>query len=92
MIAPLHVEVGKEVTFNGYADDYGRKIDAIQFSLDEGENWTTFDVSESVGELAVQWTFSYTPPKPGLYRLLVRSVNEEGTASPTADVVEFTAR
>ena len=63
----------------------------VQFSLDDGEHWTTYDVSDSTDELWVHWTFSYTPERPGLYRLLVRSVNDEGAVSPLADVAEFMA-
>lgn len=91
MIAPMKVSVGKRVTFSGYAEDYGRRIVSVQFSLDDGEHWTTYDVSDSIDELWVHWTFSYTPERPGLYRLLVRSVNDAGAASPLADVAEFTA-
>ena len=82
MIAPMQVEVGKPVTFSGYAEDYGRQIVSVQFSLDN---------AESSSELWVHWTFSYTPERPGFYRLLVRSVNDEGVESPLADVAEFTA-
>lgn len=91
MIVPMQVEAGKPVTLSGYAENYGNQISSVQFSFDNGRNWTTFDVSDSAPELSVQWSFSYTPPKPGFYRLLVRSVAEDGTASPLADVAEFTA-
>ena len=91
MIAPMQVEVGKPVTFSGYAEDYGKQIVAVQFSLDNGEHWTSYDVSESASELWVHWAFAYTPEKPGFYRLLVRSVNSDGDESPLADVAEFTA-
>ncbi len=91
MIAPMQVEVGKPVEFSGYAEDYGKQIVSVQFSLDNGENWTTYDVSSSSSELWVHWNFAYTPQKPGFYRLLVRSVNSDGAASPLADVAEFTA-
>lgn len=91
MIAPMVVEVGKPVVFSGYAEDYGKHIVSVQFSLDNGAHWTDYDVSDSASELWVYWTFSYTPKQPGLYRLLVRSVNVEGAASPLADVAEFTA-
>ena len=45
MIAPLSVEVGRPVRFEGYAEDYGVPIVTVQFSLDDGENWTDYDVS-----------------------------------------------
>ena len=35
------------------------------------------------------WHFSYTPKQEGLYQLLVRSINEDGDASPLPDSVEF---
>ena len=82
MIAPMQVSVGKPVTFSGYAEDYGKQIVSVQFSLDNGANWTTYDVSDSTDDLWVHWTFSYTPERPGFYRLLVRSVNDAGAASP----------
>ena len=78
MIAPLAVEVGRPVRFEGYAEDYGVPIVTVQFSLDDGENWTDYDVSGSTGDRWVHWTFEYTPEAPGAYCLLVRSVNERG--------------
>ena len=90
-VVEIVVSVGKPVTFSGYAEDYGKQIVSVQFSLDNGANWTTYDVSDSTDDLWVHWTFSYTPERPGFYRLLVRSVNDAGAASPLADVAEFTA-
>ena len=60
MIAPLAVEVGRPVRFEGYAEDYGVPIVTVQFSLDDGENWTDYDVSGSTGDRWVHWTFEYT--------------------------------
>lgn len=91
MIAPMQVQVGRPVRFEGYAEDYGCPIVAVQFSLDGGETWTDYDVSSSTGDLWVHWTFEYTPECPGSYCLLVRSVNERGEASPEPDIAEFTA-
>ena len=71
MIAPLSVEVGRPVRFEGYAEDYGVPIVTVQFSLDDGENWTDYDVSASTGDRWVHWTFEYTPEVPGTYCLLV---------------------
>lgn len=89
MIVPMQVEAGKPVTLSGYAEDYGKQIVSIQFSLDGGSHWTTYDVSDSTSDLWVYWTFSYTPEKPGTYRLQVRSVNSEGKTSPLSDVAEL---
>ena len=79
MIAPMAVEVGRPVRFTGYAEDYGVPIAAVQFSLDGGETWIDYDVSE------------YTPEVAGSYCLLVRSVNDRGEVSPEPDTASFTA-
>ncbi|MFR5091265.1 MAG: hypothetical protein ACLTDR_03890 [Adlercreutzia equolifaciens] len=84
MIAPLTVEAGRPVRFEGYAEDYGVPIVTVQFSLDDGENCTDYDVSGSTGDRWVHWTFEYTPEAPGTYCLLVRSVNERGGGGPGA--------
>ena len=69
MIAPMQVSVGKPVTFSGYAEDYGKQIVSVQFSLDNGANWTTYDVSDSTDDLWVHWTFSYGQPARGRGRV-----------------------
>ena len=67
MIAPLAVEVGRPVRFEGYAEDYGVPIVTVQFSLDDGENWTKaqdFDFGDKTNTsttgtyAAEQWTVS----------------------------------
>lgn len=47
MIAPVQGKVGQPVTFEGYADDYGSHIVALEFSLDGGTTWARQDVSAS---------------------------------------------
>lgn len=89
MIAPSVYELGQTITFNGYADDYGTHIVAVEFSLDGGESWSRCDTSSSNGNLAVQWSFQYEPKTPGRYRFMVRSVTEDGRVSPMAATTEF---
>ena len=91
MIGSVRGTVGVPLVFEGYANDFDKAIRAVQFSLDGGENWTSYDVSDSSPDLWVHWTFTYTPERPGTYQLLVRSVNADGDASPLADSAEFTA-
>lgn len=92
MIAPQEVELGRTITFSGYADDYDKRIVAMQFSLDEGRTWATHDVSDTTADLWVRWTYSFCAEEPGRYRLRVRSVNEDGKASPSAAVADFYVR
>lgn len=89
MIVPTLGKVGHPVTFTGYADDYGTKIVAIEFSLDNGENWTRHETADASPDLWVHWTFTYTPEKVGSYQLKVRSVNEDGKTSPVSAVAEL---
>lgn len=92
MIASQNIEIGKTITFQGYADDYDKAVVAMQFSLDDGSSWVTHDVSDTTADLWVHWTYSYTPDKPGSYRLRVRSVNDRGRTSPCDAVVDFIVR
>ena len=55
MIAPLQVEVGKPVTFDGYAEDYGKPIVSVEFSLDNGEHWTRYDTPNTNDYQNVTW-------------------------------------
>lgn len=89
MISPQELKVGQTVTFRGYADDYDKRIVAVQFSLDEGRTWSTHDVSDTTADLWVHWTYAFSPERPGSYRLRVRSVNEEGRTSPASAVADF---
>ena len=81
--------VGKPMAFEGYADDYDKAIVAMEFSLDGGATWTRHATEGAVAGKVLSWKFVYTPQEPGSYQLRVRSVNEDGTFSPLADVVNF---
>ena len=87
-----HVEndfyVGDEIAFEGYADDCGDPIVAVEFSLDGGETWTSYE-TEAVAEKWVYWNFVYKAETPGEYKLSVRAVTESGKVSPLAANVVF---
>ena len=61
----------------------------MEFSLDNGVHWTRYDLEGTTAERWVSWTFAYTPEAPGAYQMKVRSVNEDGDASPIAAVHTF---
>lgn len=89
MIPQMTCKPGEEVRFSGYAIDYGKAIAAVEFSLDGGAHWTRYETPGADDIRRVNWEFSYAPTAPGNYTLLVRSVNEDGKASPTPDTVEL---
>ena len=66
-----------------------KRIIAVEFSLDNGAHWTRYDLEGTTAERWVSWTFAYTPEAPGAYQMKVRSVNEDGDASPIAAVHTF---
>ena len=53
------------------------------------QHWTRYDLEGTTAERWVSWTFAYTPEAPGAYQMKVRSVNEDGNASPIAAVHTF---
>ncbi len=76
-------KVGEQVGFKGYAYDYDRPVEAVEFSLDQGSTWTRHETPGAVAGCMVWWTFDYTPEEPGVYELLVRAVSTEGRVGPT---------
>ena len=82
-------KVGDMVTFEGYADDCGTQVVAVEFSLDNGETWTSFDTTSSSTDSWVYWSFDYVTEQAGIFKLDVRAVTEDGTVSPLASSVVF---
>lgn len=82
-------KVGDMVSFEGYADDCGVKVASVEFSMDGGETWTSFDTSSSNAEDWVYWHFDYVAETAGTFKLDVRAVTEDGTVSPLASSVVF---
>ena len=69
---------GEPYTFEGYAHAFQYGIDAIEFSLDNGETWTRFDTTAAKRGKWLYWNFTWTPEKPGAYVLSVRAFAEDG--------------
>jgi DMSO/TMAO reductase YedYZ molybdopterin-dependent catalytic subunit len=84
------IALGDTVTFEGYADDLGEPIAAIEFSMDGGETWTSYPTEKATTESWVYWYFNYTPKEVGTYRLTARAITAAGTVSPLESTVTFT--
>ena len=82
--------VGDQINVEGYADDCGKAIKAIEFSMDGGETFTTCETAGATGDAWVYWHFGYTAEAAGTYKLDMRAVAEDGTVSPLASSVVFT--
>lgn len=83
-------KVGDQIGFEGYADDFNTAITAVEFSLDGGETWTSYETANTTSRLWVYWHFDYTAEQAGTYRLDVRARAADGTVSPLASSVVFT--
>ncbi len=81
--------VGESMLFEGWADDYDRRIVAIEFSLDGGASWVRHEAAGTDAVRWVWWRFEWTPEVAGDYSMRVRSVNEDGEASPVPAVHSF---
>lgn len=87
MIAEIDAVVGHRVVMSGYGQDFEIPITAIEFSANEGRQWTRYEVDSATAERNVNWRFEFVPPKIGRYHLLVRAVRADGKVSPqTASV------
>lgn len=77
------------IQFEGYADDCGSPIEAVEFSLDGGETWTAYETANATTDRWVYWTFTYVPQTAGSYELMVRARTQDGAVSPMASSVSF---
>ncbi|MDO4547279.1 MAG: molybdopterin-dependent oxidoreductase [Clostridia bacterium] len=82
-------ESGSQITFEGYADDFDVAISAVEFSMDGGNTWTSYETQDVSTNKWVYWYFTYEAAEPGAYRLDVRSRTADGKVSPMASSIEF---
>lgn len=82
MIGTVMGKAGHPVTVEGYAQDFGFPVAAVQFSCDDGCTWTAYDTPDADGDCNVNWAFTFTPPRPGRYELLVRAMSADGRVTP----------
>lgn len=83
-------QAGQEIVFEGYADDCGSSIVAVEFSMDGGETWTAYETEGATADKWVFWNFCYTPEEAGVYQLTARARTADGVVSPLASSLLFT--
>lgn len=86
------IEAEKPFTFEGFADAYELKVEKIEFSMDRGKTWTSFNVPDVDNERWVYWYFTFTPEQVGSYVLQVRARAEGDLISDEPTVVMVTAK
>ncbi|MDO4549501.1 MAG: molybdopterin-dependent oxidoreductase [Clostridia bacterium] len=83
---------GNEITFEGYADDCGDPIVAVEFSLDGGENWKSYATPDATADRWVYWRFAFTPETAADYQLSVRARTASGNVSPLEAKLLFSVK
>jgi len=74
--------VGSQVTIGGVAFAGDRGISAVEVSTDGGRTWTaaTLEALPLSNLTWMLWTFDWTPPASGSFKIVARAV--DGTATP----------
>jgi DMSO/TMAO reductase YedYZ molybdopterin-dependent catalytic subunit len=77
------LDAGRGAIVKGIAFDGGYGIEQVLLSTDKGTSWQAAELGQDLGKYSFrQWTFPWTPPRAGLYRLLVRATNRIGESQP----------
>ncbi len=64
----------------------------IEFSMDNGETWTSYDVGDVDTAKWIWWNFTFTPEQEGAYVLSVRGTTVDGDVSYKAHEVLVNAK
>jgi len=81
------VRVGRPVALKGIAFDGGYGIREVQISADSGKTWRGAELGKDLGRFSFrEWSATWTPPKAGSARLMVRAVNAVGESQPTTSL------
>jgi sulfite dehydrogenase (cytochrome) subunit A len=74
------IKAGQPVEVKGIAWDGGFGIADVLLSFDEGATWTSAKLGSDLGRFAWrQWTYAFTPAKPGAATIMVSARNNAGT-------------
>ena len=85
----LIIAPGEKYEFEGYAYAMDEQVTSVEFSMDGGETWTSFDTTDSDKYRWVYWHFTWTAPEKetGGYVLQVRATTDNGRVSYEPDQV-----
>jgi DMSO/TMAO reductase YedYZ molybdopterin-dependent catalytic subunit len=86
------IKTGSPYTFTGYADAWDETITAIEFSMDGGVTWTSYQTPGVNKQNWVIWNFSYTPEADSAYVLMIRAVTDTGRVTDEPIEVLFNSR
>jgi hypothetical protein len=88
---PHNSVVGSAVTIGGVAVAGDRGISAVEVSTDGGQTWgsATLKAPPLSGLTWVMWTFPWTPPDGGSYRIVARAVDAGGTLQESSPASPF---
>jgi DMSO/TMAO reductase YedYZ molybdopterin-dependent catalytic subunit len=79
------LRTGTTATIKGIAFDGGEGIEAVMLSFDQGATWRRAQLGKDLGNYSFrEWSYTWTRPAAGRYRILVRAVNRIGESQPTA--------
>lgn len=80
----LCVQAGEPYTFSGFAASWDQPTVAVEFSMDGGETWTSYETPDAGVNQWVSWQYVWTPPADveTAYVLQVRAVTADGEATP----------
>jgi hypothetical protein len=76
---PADSVVSGTTTIGGIAFAGDRGISAVEVSTDGGRTWATAQLRSALSALTwVLWTFPWTPPRSGSFRVAARTVEGDG--------------
>jgi len=77
------IPVNRETVMKGIAFDGGYGIQDVFVSTDSGETWQRGTLGRDWGNYSFrEWSFNWTPRRPGKCVLMVRAVNRVGESQP----------
>lgn len=70
---------GEDIVLEGFAFAYDQPVVSIEFSMDRGETWKTFELENTTNERWVYFTYTIPAPEAGSYVVQAKSTDAAGT-------------